>query len=631
MNTLLYFVIIIETGFGNYNGGLEMKKIREGMIAILLLLTLVLSACGNGLEANVGEENSEIMEESVVIDPAEYLMANDDWPSIAEVYKDYFPIGVAIEPNSTEDETEVAVLTKHFNSITCENMMKPGFTQATEGNFTFENAQPIVDFALDNDMRIVGHNLVWYMQTEPWYFQDAEGNPLDPENEEDCALVEARMKEHITTVVRYYEDAGHVIERWDVVNEAILETEEDGFRKCEWYSFLGKDYVSKAFAFAYEADMMDGTKDIRLFYNDYQNTNLDKQDLIVELLEELIANEVPIDGVGIQAHLGLASPSVEEVGNCIDRYAALGLDVEITELDINIYDQVLTPEFDLSPELNVTMGYRYKELMECFVARADKITGVTLWGYYDGHTWLSMPEYAYMTPAYPLPFDTEFNPKWAYWGMVDPSVMPDASEGLLVLEFENPQSTATYTEEAPLIDAEKDACYELCEEFTTFNQIVMPFDGTDPAEATFYVCWKDNNLYIYTEVVDADLNHENAEPHQKDSIEIFLDENNSKSMMYEDTGDGQYRVSYTGAFSFNGKDTATDIEYETRTTDNGYVIEWRIAPQSITLEEGLVIGFDVQVNDANEFGSRDGITTWAGVKNNNWNSTTEFGDLTLVK
>lgn len=271
--------------------------------------------------------------------------------------------------------------------------------------------------------------------------------------------------------------------------------------------------------------------------------------------------------------------------------------------------------------------------MECFVERADVLTGVTLWGYFDGHTWLNMPEYAYMTPAYPLPFDQKLNPKWAYWGMVDSSVLPDESEGLEILEFENPQATATYVEEVPVIDGEKDACYELCEEFTTHNQITFPFDGTDPAEATYYVAWKDNNIYIYiyTEVVDNELNHDASNPHQKDSVEIFLDENNSKSMMYEDTGDGQYRVTYRGVFTFNGKDRDTDLEYEAIKTDTGYAIEWRITPQSITLEEGYVMGFDVQVNDANEYGTRDGITTWAGVTNNNWNSTTEFGDLTFIK
>ena len=253
------------------------RKIKElSIVFVSFLIFASIVACGNNNEKMNKEVNEKTLEgvQEVVLEGGdsidEYLLANEEWPSIAEKYQSYFPIGAAIEADSLENEMELAVLTKNFNSITCENMMKPTFTQPTEGNFTFEKAESIVDFALENDMRIVGHNLVWYMQTEPWMFQDSNGKALDPSNSKDCALVEQRMKDHITTVIRHYEDAGHIIERWDVVNEAILQTESDGYRKCDWYQFLGKDYVTKAFQFAYEADMQDGTKDIRLFYNDYE-------------------------------------------------------------------------------------------------------------------------------------------------------------------------------------------------------------------------------------------------------------------------------------------------------------------------------------------------------------------------
>lgn len=594
------------------------KKNLTILTILLVLIGFVSSSCNKNQI-----DYSQLSQE-------ELLTISYDIPSIKDVYEDYFPIGAAIPEGRLKFTEENKTALKHFNSFTCENEMKPSYVQPSEGKFDFSKAQSLVDIAVENDIRMVGHVLVWYNQTPDWFFQDSNGKKLDPENKNHVNLVDKRLKDHITTVVRYYEDQNHVIERWDVVNEAILETEADGFRKCDWLTYLGPEYISKSFQYAHEADMIDGKKDIRLFYNDYQNYIPKKQEFIYELLEKMISKGVPIDGVGLQAHIGLQDPPVKDIENVIDRYAALGLEVEITELDINIYDKVMSSSI-LTPQINVSLGYRYKELFEMFKEKKDVLSGVTLWGFYDGATWLNMPEYAYYTPAHPLPFDPLLNPKWAYWAMVESSVLPDESEGIQLVEIKDRKADVYFTNEKPVLDGERDDCYKNATSIETLNPILEPFDGSECANGVFDILWDDSYMYIYATVTDPLLNKSSGRAHEQDSIEIFFDENNSKSGSFESTGDMQYRVNYDNYVTFNGLDRNYTFESAAKTTESGYVVEIRCKPQSITLQKGITIGFDVQVNDASSTATRHGLKTWAAVDNTGYMNTSVYGEIILKK
>ncbi len=359
----------------------------------------------------------------------ELLTTNDEMPIIQEVYKDYFPIGAAVPYTIIQSTQDAKFFAKHFNSMTCENEMKPNSVQFSQNMFTFGNSQKMVDFAVENNMRTVGHCLVWHNMNPVWYFKDKNGF-MDPNLESTRELVDQRLKNHIEKVVRYYEDQDHVIERWDVINEVIEETESDGWRKTYWTEYLGTDVVAKSFQYAHEADMMDGEKNLRLFYNDYNTYDPKKRQYIYDMLKGLIDDGVPIDGMGMQVHIGLKYPEVEEIAKTIDMFASLGLDIEITEIDVDIYDVVKESQPMLTEEIDIALGHRYADLFNMLKTKKDVITGVTLWGFYDGWSWLNLTQFKALTPAYPLPFDRVLNPKWAYWGIVDPSKLPPREEGL---------------------------------------------------------------------------------------------------------------------------------------------------------------------------------------------------------
>ena len=163
--------------------------------------------------------------------------------------KDLMPkgmvIGVAINQRQFDgtDTAAVALITKQFNQISPENVLKFQPIHPAADRYAFEAADQYVQFGVDRHMQVIGHNLVWHSQTGAWVFQGADGKPAD----RDTLL--ARMRDHIRTVVGRYKGKIH---GWDVVNEAI---EEDGsLRKSPWQVGIGDDYVAKAFEFAHEAD-----------------------------------------------------------------------------------------------------------------------------------------------------------------------------------------------------------------------------------------------------------------------------------------------------------------------------------------------------------------------------------------
>ena len=170
---------------------------------------------------------------------------HDSQPALKDIFKDDFYIGVALSLDqiSGKEPDAIAVVEKHFNSITPENILKWEEVHPERNRYNFEAADRYVAFGEQHKMDIVGHTLVWYQQTPDWVFQDESGKPLTRE-----ALLE-RMKDHIFTVMGRYKGRIH---GWDVVNEAIME--DGSFRKCKWLEIIGEDYVLKAFEYARQAD-----------------------------------------------------------------------------------------------------------------------------------------------------------------------------------------------------------------------------------------------------------------------------------------------------------------------------------------------------------------------------------------
>ena len=350
--------------------------------------------------------------------------AAPETPSLAERYADLFPIGAAIDAGSLQTHAE---LMRHFNSMTAENEMKFESLERTEGVFDFSTADTMVAYAKERGMRVRGHTLVWHRQTPAWVFTDASGAPASPE------VVMARLKKHIAAVVGHFKGQLYA---WDVVNEAIMDdgrwrtaTEEREDQRSQWHGILGTSYVAAAFRAAHEAD-----PDAKLYYNEFHNYIPAKRQAVYEMLKQLLADGVPVHGVGLQCHLNI-EPSLDpnhhgfhqtvaELEQSIQLYSSLGLEVQVTELDLSVYspgvkytpEQFVTLE-TFSDEMQARQAARYAEFFALFRKHAKVISGVTFWGIADDNTWLS--EFSSGRKDFPLLFDVKHEPKKAFYSVMD--------------------------------------------------------------------------------------------------------------------------------------------------------------------------------------------------------------------
>lgn len=310
------------------------------------------------------------------------------------------------------DTQGLEVLRKHFNSIVAENVMKSGLVQPTEGKFNFEMSDRFVALGLEGNYHMVGHTLIWHSQVPRWFFIDKEGKDVSP------AVLTQRMKDHIHTVVGRYKGK---IKGWDVVNEAILD--DGSWRNSKFYQILGEDFVKLAFQFAHEAD-----PEAELYYNDYSMANPGKREGVVKMVKNLQAQGIPIHGIGMQGHIGLDYPTVNEFEKSILAFAKLGVTVMITELDLSVlpsprrdmgadvatnveYQQWLNPYTNgLPADVQQKFDERYTAFFGLFLKHHDKISRVTLWGIQDGDSWKNGWPVRGRTD-YPLLFNRDYTPK----------------------------------------------------------------------------------------------------------------------------------------------------------------------------------------------------------------------------
>jgi endo-1,4-beta-xylanase len=167
---------------------------------------------------------SSFLVDDIVVTGSTAPPVQQDIPSLQDELP--WPVGVAIDARETAG-TGAELVTKHYDQITAENAMKPEAIQPTEGTFTFEAADELVDFAIANGQRVHAHTLVWHSQTPAWFFQHADGTPLTG-SAEDRALLLGRMRTHIETFADHYRTkygefgtAGNPIVSVDVVNEVV--------------------------------------------------------------------------------------------------------------------------------------------------------------------------------------------------------------------------------------------------------------------------------------------------------------------------------------------------------------------------------------------------------------------------
>ena len=283
--------------------------------------------------------------------------------------------------------------------------------------FTFSNADKIVDFAKENEMYLLGHTLVWHNQVPDYIY-----------NIKDKSTFQDHIEEHINTVVKRYQGR---VDMWDVVNEAL--NDDGSLRKTVFLDMLGENYIEQAFSLANNAD-----PNVALAYNDYNLYKPKKRKGAIRIINSLKEKGIRVDAVGIQAHWDLHFPSIKEIEQTIEELAATGVDVMITELDITVIpnpyelagiareefkkfegDKKWDPYQDGIPDdIQEKLTKRYKDIFELFVKHNDKISRVTFWGINDKYTWRNDNPINNRTD-YPLLFDREYNEKPAYDALIN--------------------------------------------------------------------------------------------------------------------------------------------------------------------------------------------------------------------
>ena len=323
-----------------------------------------------------------------------------------------YKVGAAVNISQVagKDSLSLRILRQHFNSVVAEDCMKMEEVHPEPDTWYWNQADNFIKFAHDNNMQTIGHCLIWHSQCPEWFGKDKDGNPLTPE------ALKQRMKDHIQTIVSRYKGR---VDGWDVVNEAIL---DDGtWRRNFYYEILGEEYIPLAFEYAHEAD-----PDAELYYNDYSMFHKGRRDAVVNLIRTLKKRGCRIDAVGMQCHYGMDYPDWDEFEKSIKAFAAEGVKVMFTEVDMgalptvnegaNIsdkaeYDEALNPyPNELPDSVAKVWNSRMARFFEIVNRNAESVSRVTAWGVTDSQSWKNN----WPIPGrkdYPLWFDREGNMK----------------------------------------------------------------------------------------------------------------------------------------------------------------------------------------------------------------------------
>ena len=323
--------------------------------------------------------------------------------TLKDVLGKYFLIGTAMNVDQIWERNadEANIVKNNFNAVVAENCMKGEEIHPEENRFFWDDADRLVKFAEDNGLAVTGHCLVWHSQAPVWMFTDERGDTVSRD------VLINRMHRHISEVVGRYK--GRIL-GWDVVNEIF---NDDGtFRESPYYRIIG-----------HEAD-----PDAELYINDYSLSYPAKRDAVCRIVRKLKSEGYRVDGIGMQSHNGLDYPDMAEYEKSIDAFAACGVKVMVTELDVNVlpnpkkfggadinqnfkYADILNPyKNGLPKDVEKQFEQRYLDLFKIYYRHRGQISRVTLWGVTDTKSWLN----DFPVPGrvnYPLLFGRDNKPK----------------------------------------------------------------------------------------------------------------------------------------------------------------------------------------------------------------------------
>lgn len=572
--------------YGRRRQGMRKKdKIKFSAGLAALGLSLVMAGCSKGEQPQ--ESNAEAAQETESGDvQAEWEDA--DMQTLRYAFDRDFGgrAGVCVPMAALGDEGRMNLVKSQFNSVTMENEMKPESLLGSSPNIG-EDGFPVLDFTVSdmilkeikayNDtvgkhekkISVRGHVLVWHSQTPEWFFhEDYDENK--PYVSKDVML--GRMENYIRQVMEHYDGADSefkgMIYAWDVVNEAVNDSDGGMRTDSSWFKvFYSFDYVEQAFVYANKY----APADVKLFYNDYNDTNAKKADGICALIEQIKANpEARIDGMGMQGHYDM-NFSASEFEESAKKYAALVDEIQITELDMKS-----STDYDGTnqEEEYQKQAYVYKSLYDTVIRLKNEenipITAIVFWGTDDGNSWLqdanSVGGSADGTRAQcPLLFDASYEKKPAFWAFVDAAQLKPVIQKLQVSHMED------------------------------YEGVVETVYGDGETEVKFQPIWNENGLGIRVMVEDETDDGE-------DSVTVYAGIKNESEGMEDVLVNTVSRAEGT-------------------LTDKGY--EAVVLIEDEGLEAFEEIEFDIRVND----GGR--LLSWNDTNNDQDNSRESYGRLVL--
>lgn len=310
-------------------------------------------------------------------------------------------IGTAVIPFDLDHPDYAAVVANQFSVVTPGNEMKWQVVEPTQGTYDWSGGDRLVSFAEQHGQLVRGHTLLWHNQLPDWLTSGVTNGTIS--NDDLLAL----LHKHVTDEVTHFRGK---IWQWDVANEFFTDSNPSGINpKDFWVSHLGPGVIADAFRWAHQAD-----PHALLFYNDYNIAGEDgsnaKSDAVYAWLKEMLAQGVPINGVGDQGHLDTQFGFPTQMTQDLQRYASLGLKVAITEADVRTFVDGPATQVPTDHLATFAQPYEFSQMLKACLAVPQCIS-FTVWGFGDADSWV--PGF-FTGEGYATIYDVNLQPKPAF-------------------------------------------------------------------------------------------------------------------------------------------------------------------------------------------------------------------------